>query len=154
MRDETSSEPVLPVTPTNEGREPKINNFGYNLAFDQLWAVGLGIAVSIAIALMWVVGLLPGPWYVKIIVVVIPAIGGHIYTKMWIEDALPHAQRDTMARVFAWRLDFERPRWKRFPYIPSITADLTMAGEPELNDGGGHPLHRLRAMRHQHEGRK
>lgn len=138
---------MLPITPTNEGRQPKINNFGYNLPFDQLWAVGAGLGVSLLVTLAWLIDVLPGPWFIKIVWVVIPAVGGHIYTKVWIEDALPHVQRDMIARFLAMKLDFERPRWKRLPFIPSIRPDLTMAAVPEVGDGGGHPLHRMRAMR-------
>jgi xanthosine utilization system XapX-like protein len=146
MSTDANAEPTLPLTPTNEGRAPSINNFGYNLAFPQLWAVGAGLAVGIFVSLLWLVGMLPGPWYLKIMFVMAPVVGGHIYTKVWIENALPHVQRDMIARFMTLRFDFDQPRWRRFPFIPSLRPDLTMCGEPEIGDGGGHPLLRLHEL--------
>jgi hypothetical protein len=89
----------------------------------------------------------------KIIMVLFPAIAGHIYTKVWIEGALPHVQRDMIARFLTLKFDFERPRWKRLPFIPSIRPELAMASEPEIGDNDSHPLRRMREQRQAHRKR-
>lgn len=144
MSSDQHNEPVLPVTPTNEGRQPRVNNFGYNLPFDELLVVGIGISISTLLAMASLWGLVPIPWYLKFILIITPSIAGHIWTKAFIEGALPHQQRDTVGKLLSVRLDFESPKWKSFPFIPRIKPFLAMASEPELDDGNLHPILRMR----------
>lgn len=137
-------EPDLPVTPTNEGRRPRISNFGYNVAYPDLWPLLIGLAGSVIIGLAVAFGALRFHWSVSIITIATPLAVAHLYVKMFVEDALPHTQQDTVAKWLSLEPDFHSPASQRMPLVPSLRPSLTMAADSQEDDGL-HPLLNLRA---------
>lgn len=140
---EQVAEPELPVTPTNEGRRPRISNFGYNVPYKDLWPMLVGLCGTMLAGLAFGSQVIPAHWAVAVFFTILPIAFAHLYVKMFVEDALPHTQQDTIARIVSLTPDFNAPVSRRFPLLPRFRPALSMAADPQADDGL-HPLMRLR----------
>jgi hypothetical protein len=140
---QNDTEPVLPVTPTNEGRKPAVNNFGYNLPFYDLMPLWIGLGGSVLIGMGVAVTIIQFHWSVNIGLTLIPVICAHLYIKAFVENALPNMQRDTVVRLLSLTPDLERPMFEKIPFIPSLRPSLSMASDPEEAGAEMHPMLRM-----------
>lgn len=139
------AEPELPVTPTNEGRDSDISNFGYKVAFPQLWPMIGGIFGSVI--LCWVFFLAkiqPFHWSVCVFLAPLPIVAAHVYLKRFVEGALPHTQEDKLAGWLCIRPEWSRRGAAILTLWPVWKRDLGIAVVPPWQGLRLHPLLRLR----------
>lgn len=136
-------EPDLPVTPSNEGRSSNLENFGYCVAFNDLWPMGAALGVSSVMGFVFfVAGYRPAHWSVCLVVMLLPLGGAHWYLKKVVEGALPHAQEDMFAAWQCLWLDWSHPGW--CPLWPAWKRSLALIAAPPWHGATLHPMLRLR----------
>lgn len=143
------SENELPITPSDEGRKPAINNFGYAVSLDELWPLAIGGGLTMLLGFGAVVGALPLPWWGGIFSAVAPLIAAHIYLKVLVEGAPPHRQRDIFARLSTFSLAWDKTPFRRLPFLPGIRFASERCARPEPSSLQ-HPM-RLLDQRHRVE---
>ena len=145
----SQSDSDLPITPSDEGRKPAINNFGYNLTLDELWPLALGAAGTMVLGFAAVVGVLPLPWYGSVFAGAAPMIAAHIYLKVLVEGAPPHRQRDAFARFSTMSIAWDKAPFRRLPFLPGVRFSTERCDRPEPASYQ-HPM-RLLEQRHRLE---
>lgn len=128
---------LLPYTPTDAGRVPKIKNFGLEGGWATVFPVVIAGACGIIITFLWVIAD-AHLWPVKMLVGMSPLWASVLYVKLLIAGKPPAYRHDVMKSVRRLRLDWRNPVWRWLPIVPRLSGRHVFFTRPQ--DAPVHPL--------------
>lgn len=128
---------MMPYTPTDAGRVPKVKDFGIEGGWAVVFPVMACGAAGGLITLLWLIASAE-MWWLKVIVGMSPLWLALLYVKVFVAGKPPHYRSDMWRTLKRYRPTWDNPPFRFLPFVPAFRARHVFFTRPQ--DAAAHPL--------------